>query len=443
MSWMDSWSRPGKSQAVPAPYYLLPNGGEETPYCRSCGRVISSRRTTTATTSNNNNNGDSAGPPAGGVGAGVKYCSARCRHSKPGKLDREIEDVFLKLLQGQSHEEVVAAVALTKGSAGSSGEAGGPSQSQDGDGQELAGIAENADKEEGKSSSSSSHHNHKRHKSKSVKGDNRILVLCDEVEEIVFGPKADPAKVYGRKKNRASRVIHAQEGDGSGERNSTVAERGPSYGTTKYQTDSGDSAIELDDEDFDEGEYSGDDESQLHAHLRRKSVSGNNNNNAANQGTGLDGHTAAALSVRSGTRVRPAQIDSEVNGSVGGEKGWAERSEESEEMTQRRIEGQQRAQRKETVRCAARRLVVFGPKTDQDQAAGNADDGGNDEGKPNMSKKKKKGGKNSSKSMARDDMEAAAGRGHQAGRKCEAVMQGKVVEPSYAKGNWGIRWRED
>jgi hypothetical protein len=39
MSWMDSWSRPSKSQATPAPYYLLP-GGELTPYCKTCGRVI-------------------------------------------------------------------------------------------------------------------------------------------------------------------------------------------------------------------------------------------------------------------------------------------------------------------------------------------------------------------------------------------------------------------
>lgn len=28
-------------------------------------------------------------------------------------------------------------------------------------------------------------------------------------------------------------------------------------------------------------------------------------------------------------------------------------------------------------------------------------------------------------------------------RKCEAVSNGRVVEPSFAKGNWGIRWRED
>lgn len=27
-------------------------------------------------------------------------------------------------------------------------------------------------------------------------------------------------------------------------------------------------------------------------------------------------------------------------------------------------------------------------------------------------------------------------------RKCEAVMNGKVVEPSFAKGPFSIRWRE-
>lgn len=39
MSWMDSWSRPSKTQSTPAPYYLLP-GGESIPYCKTCGRVI-------------------------------------------------------------------------------------------------------------------------------------------------------------------------------------------------------------------------------------------------------------------------------------------------------------------------------------------------------------------------------------------------------------------
>ena len=27
-------------------------------------------------------------------------------------------------------------------------------------------------------------------------------------------------------------------------------------------------------------------------------------------------------------------------------------------------------------------------------------------------------------------------------RRCEAVADGRVVEPSFAKGDWGVRWRE-
>lgn len=54
MSWMDSWSRPSKSQATPAPYYLIP-GGEETPYCKYCGRVISKPQTFQSRTHPNNN----------------------------------------------------------------------------------------------------------------------------------------------------------------------------------------------------------------------------------------------------------------------------------------------------------------------------------------------------------------------------------------------------
>jgi hypothetical protein len=28
-------------------------------------------------------------------------------------------------------------------------------------------------------------------------------------------------------------------------------------------------------------------------------------------------------------------------------------------------------------------------------------------------------------------------------RKCEAVMSGQVVEPSFAKGDWSVRWRDE
>ena len=104
----------------------------------------------------------------------------------------------------------------------------------------------------------------------------------------------------------------------------------------------------------------------------------------------------ARLSIRSGTRIRPPQELSEVNGGVGGEKGLKERVEESDEMLKKRREGQKKADQRELVRCAARRGVAFG---------------------------------------------FVVGEGEER-RMCEAVMQGKVVESSFAKGDWGVRWRE-
>ncbi|KAJ9137036.1 hypothetical protein NKR23_g9307 [Pleurostoma richardsiae] len=109
----------------------------------------------------------------------------------------------------------------------------------------------------------------------------------------------------------------------------------------------------------------------------------------------------AQMSVRSGSRIRPPQWISEVNGSVGGEKGWSERIRETEDMKEKRLRGQKEVREKEMVRSAARRGVVFGFVVKEEAAT---------------------------------DSEVRA--------KCEAVMHGKVVEPSYAKGGWAIRWRE-
>ncbi|KAJ1331752.1 endopolyphosphatase [Microdochium nivale] len=477
MSWMDSWSRPGKSQAVPAPYYLLP-GGEGTPYCRSCGRVISSRKATASASASSANNHDKT---AEGDAVQVKYCSARCRNNRPGKLDREIEEVFARLLQGQSHGDVAAAMGRAGGGdndggggGGGGGEKTGPSldaerKEEEGDavGQQPAKTSDaTGNGGEGGGGVGGSGGQHKRQKSKPAKGESRILVPCDEVEDIIFGKRVDPAKVFGRKKNRASRVIRPtakQDGDDAGD-NGPGNERLPSYGVTKFKTDSSDDdgVMQLDDGDDDDD---GDD--YVHSHDHDDDGSGDNTNN--NNHDVVDGHTVAAMSVRSGARVRPAQSVSEVNGSVGGEKGWAERAGESEEMTRRRIEGQQRAQRKEMVRCAARRGVVFGFKLDgggeaasaaagattqHEQRGGNTDKssgvafvGGVGGGSSSSSSKKK--AKRASRisreknNYSNDGEEDAEHRGGPAIRKCEAVMQGKVVEPSYAKGDWGVRWRED
>ncbi|KAK3317307.1 hypothetical protein B0T19DRAFT_289208 [Cercophora scortea] len=332
MSWMDSWSRPSKHQAVPAPFYLHPNTGDDIPYCKSCGRVIGPRRTGGAppTTSNKKQAKDDSNTPI----TPVKYCSSRCRKQKPGKIDSEIEAAFVKFLTG---EESI------------------PEHDQS--------------KTTGK---------------KKAKGDARILVTCDVVEAHVFGDRRheEPEKRFGRKKNRASRVI-AEPEDAPETPSSkpyiqrTLPSRPPPLG-------------DWNDNDKDEG-VSGLD---LHAGLSKSDYE-----------TVVDGDLLARMSVRSGTRVRPPQTVSEVNGSVGGEKGWPERIQETEEMRAKRSEGQRKAHEKEMVRCAARRGVVFGfvlatPGIDDDQVDGTR-------------------------------------------RKCEAVMQGKVVEPSFAKGDWGVRWREE
>ncbi|KAF5002449.1 hypothetical protein FDECE_10635 [Fusarium decemcellulare] len=289
MSWMDSWSRPSKSQATPAPFYLLP-GGESTPYCHSCGRVISTRRTAATAKTD----------------TPVKYCSSRCRTQKPGKLDRELERAFVHFLSGDK-DGATEAKQATKSAPG------------------------------------------KHKKAKHSKGDNRILVSCSTVEEHVFGP------------HRSS----IEEPETHPEAEAETANISASLPTGPLLSTSSE-----DDADLLENP-------QNDAHT--------------------DGDVLARMAIRSGTRIRPPQAVSEVNGSVGGEKGRAERIQETDEMLEKRREGQKRAKEREMTKCAARRGVVFGFTVD------NVDD-------PK--------------------------------RLCEAVMAGKVVEPSFAKGDWAIRWRE-
>ena len=325
MSWMDSWSRPSKHAVVPPPLYLLP-GGEATPYCHSCGRVISSRKTQTS----------KAKTP-------VKYCSDRCRHHKPASLDHQIEDTFVALLNGstpilplQASDASVAEPSVEKGA-----EFPKPAQQ------------------------------------KRAKGDPRLVISCSTVEALVFGPRNDPNKVYGRKKNRAPRGI-ADQGEWK-------------------SVDMEDRVSTTDPESEESSE-----ESNMDVETARDSVP-----------------------FRAG-RVRPPQSKSDVNGSVGGEKGWAERAEETEEATVKRKEGQRWVERREMVRSAARRGVVFGFVVE-------GDIGGGGERKATHKKGKKK---------TSEEAEEKAVEPTEKRKKCEAIMNDVVVEPSFAKGEWGIRWRD-
>lgn len=246
MSWMDSWSRPSKHQATPAPYYLLP-GGESTPYCRTCGRVISSRKADKAVGAG----GSTGATSSAGV---AKYCSARCRSNKPGRLDREIEAAFVRFLSGA--EDLSSATA--------------------GDGEGVAAAAGGSGGKKKKGG----------HSSKTAKGDRRILVPCDAVQAYVFKPPQ-------------------QDDDGTASTTSTEHQQ-PSTTDTKEHSNR-DSAIDLTPEPTP-------DYTQTLPPAPSTNPEDDFSPTAANPEITIDHDALARLSVRSGTRVRPAQSVSQVNG---------------------------------------------------------------------------------------------------------------------------------
>jgi hypothetical protein len=246
----------------------------------------------------------------------VKYCSERCRNRKPGPVDKKIEGVIRALL----------------------------------DGEHGSGVEETKARD------------------RVVKGDRRLVVTMEEVEEVDFGRRYDPGKGVG------------------GEWRSVDMESESEAGSEEVSGS-------------EDGEEDG--------------------------GAGLE--TGLGAKTGLGPRVRPPQTESEVNFSVGGERGKAEKIEESAEDASKRLDGQRRAEEREMVRRAARRAVVFGfPRSMETVAAAAAGEAG--------------GGTASKRSKKRADHDPTPTEPQR--RKCEALMQGAVVEPSFAKGNWSIRWRD-
>lgn len=384
MAWASSFSRPTKSDAIPPPYYLLPQfqNDPEEPYCKGCGKLIEPKRSfgmigTPVTEASSqklaatnktkgtkrgkkggqqdNEDDESPSEKADQQHPQIKYCTARCRaefHHKKREVkeqEKKIEETYVKLLNGEKVEGMDQQVA---------------DDNQQADGGKMKGKNGGG--------------------AKPKKGEGRLVTL-EEVEAIVFGRENDPEKVYGRKKNRKSRVL---AGLGTTDED-TADEEAPSPASTEAaRPASRDSAIgginiealQLSDHKAANDEIAPLPKGKSHPYT-------------------MGGHEVARLAVRSGTRIRPPQEISEVNGSVGGEKGRAERKAETEEMKEeirkKRLEGDRKAQQKEMIKSVARKGVVFGFEVD--------------------GKKK----------------------------TCECVMPGgKVVEPHFAKGNWGIRWRE-
>ena len=333
---MDSWSRPSKHAVTPPPLYLT--AGDAVPYCHSCGRVIGDRRKTQKAPE-------------------VKYCSARCRNSKPGPLDRKIEATFAALLAG-------APIDSLKENAGA---------------EPAGGAAKDDHNDHGKTKKSE-----KKHKKKTQKGDHRIIVECSTVEDIVFGREKDPEKVYGRRKNRRPRFVVEKPEDW---RSVDMVDDAAQAATTSQQQQHHPPPPDLTSDDDSISDSDGEADGGIALESTPPPLAED-----------MDAHAlpdTVEYGYGSG-KIRPPQAQNDVNGSVGGEKGWAERIQETDEMKLKRREGQRKADEREMVRRAARRGCAFGFSV------------------PDEPEK----------------------------RKCEAVMKSAVVEASFAKGEWGVRWRE-
>ena len=209
---------------------------------------------------------------------------------------------------------------------------------------------------------------------KPKKGDPRIVIQLSELETAVFGNRQDPEKIYGRNKNKKSRFIR-ETGEWKSvdmvDHPATAAE-----GTTADPEEDQDTAGSFTDESFDDPPI----------------------------GVNINDH------------IRLPQTQSDVNFSAGGgERGWAEKIEETPEMLAKRREGQKRAEEKELVKKVARRAIAFGLLVDAppEKAAGG-----------------KRGGKKGQSAEVEQTGNAKVT------RKCECLMSGQVVEPSFAKGNW-------
>lgn len=275
---------------------------------------------------------------------------------------------------------------------------------------------------------------------KGTKGDPRIIVSLSAVETLLFAHHKDPEKTFGRKKNRARRGV----ADGDQWQSVDMVDR-----PSNYQTQAGSESAarrsedNSDDESDDTGSGSDEDEGIEDGAFTDASVgsrgSVESSRSTTNGGVAL---SADMVQLKLDPHIRPPQSVSDVNGSIGGEKSKLERHEETSEELAKRRAGQRKAEERELVRCVARRGVVFGFTVDRlslgEKARGEGGAGKKGKGKG------KKGGKGKGGLTDEDDDDSeASNKNETIKRKCEAVMQGAVVEPSFAKGDWAIRWRED
>lgn len=205
------------------------------------------------------------------------------------------------------------------------------------------------------------------------KGESRVLLPLSVLEEVVFGPRGDPERAYGRRRNRAFRGVREDgqwrsvdmEGDSEGE---SVTRPEP-ISTWEGAED-----------------FEGDD-----------------------------------LELEGGVQLERKGWDDEMEELAAGD--------ETPELAAKRRAGQKKAEEREFIRQVVRRAVVFGLEVEGWEEVG---------GGAGSSKKGKKG-----KGRIAEEDEEATENEVKPLRKCEAVMAGQVVEPSFAKGDWSVRWRDN
>lgn len=251
----------------------------------------------------------------------------------------------------------------------------------------------------------------------------------EDVETIIFGSRFDPTRTHGRSRNKPKRTLGADEGENEDMDYGNIRQKE----NVEQQTTDNDSATD--------GTASGpttDDE----AYMSENSASGGVSLTLPDRSQPADqGHTAKQDEVKDfaakdfgAGKVRPSQLETELNFSaMGGERGWAEKLEETDEMREKRLAGERRAREREQVRCAARRLVAFGWTVPVDDDV--------DDVAPKTTKKKNKKGKRGTDDDEEEVEKEEKGQ-KTLQKKCEAIMAGVAVEASYAKGPFAIRWRE-
>jgi hypothetical protein len=328
-------TNPNPSPAPP-PYYIT----SVTPpaYCHTCGRIISSKRTNPSKKTEPSNNSSTKTAP--------KFCSERCKRHKPSlspaSAEVHVEKALVALLENRPPPPPYKSVSAIPGHETEAEPAKPPPLS-----------------------------------APRKKGESRVLLPLSILEEAVFGPRSDPERAYGRRRNRAFRGVR-------------------------------------EDGQWRSVDMEGDSENENGGAVRPEPI---------DTWSGAEDFEGEDLEIEGGVKLAQKGWDDDDEVVDGGGEA------ETPELEARRRAGQKKAEEREFIRCVVRRAVVFGLEVaGWEEVGGGAGSG----------KKGKKG-----KGRGVEEDEEAAETEAKPRRKCEAIMAGQVVEPSFAKGDWAVRWRDE